>query len=174
MADPIGHHNWKPSVDSESAQVGDLFQFPYQRLEDLVDDGPWIAAAENHFVDGRIGRDGVNRRLPLVRRFRSFRIGIMATETIPTMNGAGTGRNEQDAGAVFLQEPWFALCRSVVDRIWCEARHLEQFVGQRKNLSQQRIVGVADPHSGDVAPRRKEPEFLRGALCGGDERRRKF
>lgn len=90
------------------------------------------------------------------------------------MDGACAGGDEQDARFVLLQEPRFALRGTVVYRVVCEAGRLDEFFAQRKNLSQKRVVGVAAPHSGDVAPWRKESKLFGGPPCRGDERRRKF
>jgi hypothetical protein len=75
------------------------------------------------------------------------------------MDCAGAGRHEQCAAVVLVQEAFGCPPVHVADRIGDEPVDAECFGGDRQNLQQQRIAGVATAHPSHVTARNFQLEI---------------
>src|SRR6186713_2859081 len=88
--DSRGQNNRLPSVDTQPTDMRDSLDVVRQTRQPHVTQRQRIAAAQDHLFYGRVAGDliqSVGQPGRLVRKF--------TTETVPTMNSAGRGGDEQ-------------------------------------------------------------------------------
>src|SRR6185503_16483287 len=90
-------------------------------------------------------------RLPAVAQRRLLCIGEMSSKAVATVHGARTGRDDERAALVLVQEPRRGTAVEIANRVRAEARSLHQLRGARQNLQQQRIARIAVAHACDIA-----------------------
>ena len=88
----------------------------------------------------------------------------VAAEAIAAVYGAGAGGNQQHTARVLAQQARIDHRRGLPQRIRPIARHALRFLDGGQHLPQQRIIGVAATHAGDVGPRHPQ---RKASLLGG-------
>ncbi len=168
--DARGDDHGQPGVDTQAANVGDRLDLPGEPGEQGIARGQWIAAAVDHLGDRGIGRDIVQRALPLPAPGGIRRVIEMAAKAVAAVDGAGRAREQQDAAVVLVDQPGHRIGRLLVQRIRAIAGHLVQLAGGGEYLEQQWIGGVAAAHPRHVGTRYAQRE-LRGRPGGDAEGR---
>jgi hypothetical protein len=86
------------------------------------------------------------------------------------MDGARSGRDDQRAARVLVQQPGGGAAIEIADGIASEVRCRRELRGTGHDLQQQRVAGIAAAHARDITTRHAQREFTSRRKCGRDQR----
>ena len=169
-----GDHDRQPRMDAQTLYMIDRRDLCDQRRQSTIDQHQRIAAAQDHFVNRRVGGDACQRVPPCGVAVRRLFVRKMAAEAIAAVNRAGAGRDQQRAARVLLQHARMQGRSAVCYRIGSVAVDDICLRTNGQHLPQHRIGRIAPTDTRQITGRHEDRKTGRSALRSSCQFRRQF
>ena len=145
--DALGNQDRQAGMHAQPLKLSNPLQLPDKLLQMVIRQGQRIPAAQNHFLQFLICSQLLDGRSPGVGRLRPLRVREKTAKTIATVNGTRTRRDQQGTAVVFTDHARLPESVPIVHGVRGKADRGPLLGVQRKNLAQQRVVGIgrSDP-----------------------------
>jgi hypothetical protein len=145
--------NGQARVDAQSAQMRNFRQGSGQLGQFRGCQRQRIAAGKDDFIDVCRLAQVVDGFPPLAARGRLLGVREVPPEAIATVDGTGSGCDQQGTPGVLVQQARAHAGIHVAHRVRTVVRGFQQFGGRRQHLHQQGIARVAPLHPGNESAR---------------------
>jgi hypothetical protein len=146
----LWNDHWKTGVDAQAAQMRDLFESPKQPFEGIVVEHQGIPATEDDLADLRVGGEVIEGWLEPPSARIVVTIGKVAAKTVAAVHGAAASRDQKRSTSILVQEARQGILSGFLQGVPGETRCCLIFCCDGEHLPQQRVVGIAPAHAGQV------------------------
>jgi len=117
LRDAVGEDNRQSRVNPNSPQMRDIGKTADEIAQPLIGQHERVASTEQNLFDRGILAQGIESGLPVGKAAWLLTVRIVPPETVATVDGAGTGRDQQSPTVVLVQEAGGEPEAAIVNRV---------------------------------------------------------